>query len=432
MKFSTPSVSSKKPTLPRFFAAFVLLASVATLAQSEPLSALQTITLEDAVARALAGHPTLRAQGAAITAAEQSAKIDALPPPLVIGSEVENFAGSGDLRGVNGVETTLRLSQVIELGGKRDARMALGRAEVDRQRHSAERARIDVAAQTARRFIEVLTAQYRLALAGEELTRREQTRKHVARWVEAGRSPDSDGHQADIALGGARLALEDAEHELEAARLSLAALWGERGSSFSHGSGDLNNLPAVEDFTTLAARLPQSMDQQVFSKEATSLEARRQAVTAAARSDISLSVGVRHMESIGDQALVFGVSAPLGSTRRSALGVGRYDAELEAVAAQRESAELDAYQRLFGLYQELQHSRHVVEAHRDTLIPKAEQALAVTSRGYELGRFNFMALNQSQQQLTELRTASVEAAARYHLLLVDIERLTATTGAATP
>src|SRR5690554_4636346 len=106
MLFCLSSVASKKPIRSRFFAGFLLIGSIATYATAEPLSALEAVTLDTAVARALAGHPVLRAQGASITAAEQSATLDALAPPLVIGSEVENFAGSGDLHGVNSVEAT--------------------------------------------------------------------------------------------------------------------------------------------------------------------------------------------------------------------------------------------------------------------------------------------------------------------------------------
>lgn len=395
-------------------------------------AAAQELTLKDAVSRALAGHPALRAQGAAITAAERQADLDALAPPLAIGGELENIAGSGPLTGTSGAEATLRLSRVIELGGKRQARIALGQAEVSRQRHAAELARIEVAAETARRFVDVLADQSRLVVTREAVTRAEQTRTHVARWVEAGRSPDSDRHLAEIALGRTRLGQEDAEHELLTARMALASLWGEREPGFTAASGDFEALPAVDAFETLAARLPDSADQQSFGRDIASLEARRHAAVASARPDVSLSLGVRRLEAVDAQALVFGVSVPLGNAPRSALGSARVDAELAAVDARREAAAHEAYQRLFALHQELQHARHVFEAHRDQLIPKAEQALAVNRRGYELGRFSFLVLIQSQQQLAELRTAQIEAAARYHALFVDIERLTATSGAATP
>lgn len=398
-----------------------------------PMAAVSaTLTLEAAVSRSLAGHPVLRAEGAEITAAERHAELLALAPARIVGGEIENFAGDGSLSGTDGAETTLRLSQVFELGGKRDARVGVGQATVARRRHAAELMRIEVAAETTRRFVEVLADQARLAVARDGVARAEQTLAGVAGWVETGRSPESDRDNAEIALGLSRLAQEDAEHGLLTARQSLAALWGELEPDFTEAQGALDDLPAVGTLESLAAQLPESVGQQTWSRDLAVLDASRRVAAAAARPDVSVSVGIRRLESIDDHALVLGVSMPLGSGSRSNLAAARVAAEMDAVGARREAAALDAYQRLFALYQELQHARHVVVAYRDEVIPQAERVLAASHRGYKLGRFGFVALTQSEQQLAELHAARIEAAARYHVLLVEIERLTAPSGVARP
>lgn len=392
----------------------------------------EELRLEEAVERALAGHPGLRAQGAEVTAAEWAAELSALPPPLTLGGELENVAGSGPLSGVRGAETTVRLGRLIELGGKREARIAVGRADVARQRHAVDLARIDVAAETGRRFVEVLADQARVAIARDGVERAQTILSQVSRWVAAGRSPDSEKLQAGIVLGQAKLALEDAEHELLTARLALSALWGQREPDFTTASGDLETLPEIEPLDALAGRLPQNADQHALGLDMASLEARQRAAATAAKPDLSLSLGVRRFEAVDTQALVFSIAVPLGSAPRSALAGAQLQAQLDATQARREVVGHDAYRRLFALFQELQHARHVFETHREELIPQAEQAMELNQRGYELGRFSFLVLIQSQQQLAQLRNARTEAAARYHALLVDIDRLTATSGAATP
>lgn len=392
----------------------------------------QELRLEEAVERAMAGHPSLRAQGAEVTAAEWAAELAALPPPLTLGGELENVAGSGPLSGIRGAEATLRLSRLIEMGGKREARIAVGETDVARQRHAVDIARIDVAAETGRRFVEVLADQTRVAIARDGVDRAQTILNQVSRWVAAGRSPDSEKLQAGILLGQAELTLEDAEHELLTARMALSALWGQREPDFTTATGDLETLPAVESLEALAGRLPQNADQLALGLDMASLEARQRAAATAAKPDLSLSLGVRRLEALDTQALVFSVSVPLGSAPRSALAGAQLQAQLDATQARREVAGHDTYRRLFALYQELQHARHVFETHREQLIPQAEQALELNQRGYELGRFSFFVLIQSQQQLAQLRNARVEAAARYHALLVDIDRLTATSGVATP
>ena len=392
----------------------------------------QSVTLKEAVALALARNPTLQAAGYAIDATESQARLNALAPQWIVGGELENFAGNGALSGVSGAETTLRLSRVIELGGKREARIALGATEVARQRHVAERSRIEIAGEVTRRFIEVVADQERLAIAQQTLQLTEQTRATVSRWVKAGRSPESDLRQAEIAATRASLALDDAQHELASAKLALSSLWGELDPGFTTADGKLETLPEVASLAILVERLPESVDQRAYTFDADALLAGRRAAITGARPDVSVSLGVRQMKTLDAQALVMGVSMPLGSAHRAALGVERYDAELAGVEARRSAARLDARQRLFALYQELQHASHVFETHRDEIIPKAESALALNRRGYELGNFSFLALTQAQQVLVELRAAQVDAAARYHRLLVDIERLTTISGAPIP
>lgn len=392
----------------------------------------QNLTLEEAVSRTLASHAELRAQGAMVAASERRAAVSSLTPPLVVGADVENVAGSGDLEGVQGSETTLRISRVIELGGKRAARIALGDTETERRRLDLERARIDLTAETARRFLAVLQAQYEVDLAKRGIERAEAVESQVKNAVAAGRKSEADTYQAEIALGLASLDHGDAEHELVTARLALATLWGERQPGFGPVAGSLELLPDTAPLASLADGLGDTIEQRSLILEAAGMDARRRLAATGGKPDLSLSAGVRHLEGVGDQALVFGVSMPLGTASRAALEAAAYEAELSAVGARREAAELDVYQRLFSLYQELEHARHVVEVHDAELIPKAERALAANRKGYEQGSFSFLTLSQAQQQVAELRAARLAAAARYHALLIDIERLTAISGVTTP
>ena len=135
---------------------FVGVCGIPAVQAAEPLR------LEEAVTRALTSNPSIIAEGAQLQAVQARTEREGLPPPYVIGGEFENAAGTGSLRGIDSAETTLRISRVIELGGKRAARQTLGRAEVSQQQHQADTARIDLASRTTARFIEVLARQQRL------------------------------------------------------------------------------------------------------------------------------------------------------------------------------------------------------------------------------------------------------------------------------
>lgn len=395
-------------------------------------AAAESLRLDEAVSRSLASNPSLAAEEASVRAAQLRAEREGLSTPYTVSGELENFAGTGDSRELRGAEATLRLGRVIELGGKRAARQALGTAEVAQQQHLSDSARLEVASRTTARFIEVLADQHRLEFAHEQVRLAERTRREVANWVTAARNPESDLHAAEIALGEAELKREHAEHDLASAKMSLASSWGSFAPDFVQVDGNLHELPAIEPFESFAARLPRTMAQRSSDFEAETISARRRLAEASAKPDIDLSLGVRRLEGIDDQGLVMSISIPLGSKPRASLAIAEADARLAALESHREAQRAESHQVLFGMYQELIHARTEYAALQSRLLPKAEQAFGVARRGFESGRFSFASLAQAQRTLFELRERSVNVAARYHTQLVEVERLTAVSSEVTP
>ncbi|HEX6591589.1 MAG TPA: TolC family protein, partial [Moraxellaceae bacterium] len=175
-----------------------------------------------------------------------------------------------------------------------------------------------------------------------------------------------------------------------------------------------------------------TIEQQALRQEAGMAEARRRVAEAGRRPDLDVNVGIRRLEAVGDQGLVMAIAMPLGGGKRADYAVSEANARLAAVEARRRAEQFERQQLLFEKYQELMHARTEIESLRDRVLPKAEQALAFTRRGFEAGRFAFLALSQAQQTLFEMRQRLVEAYARYHSLLVEVDRLTATVQDATP
>ena len=388
--------------------------------------AAEPLRLDQAVARSLAANPTLAAEAADVRAAQARADRESLPTPYVLGGDLENVVGTRSLSGLTSAESTLRLGRVIELGGKRASRQAAGAADVARQQNVADIARLDIAARTTARFIEVVVDQQRLAFANEQVALAQKTRREVAAWVRAARNPETDLHAAEIAVADAELHREHAEHELASARVTLAASWGSVTPDFETVAGRLDQLPPSTQFEDFAKRLPQAITQRTSQLESDAILARRGVAEAAARPDVNVSLGVRRMEAIDDQGLVMSVSVPLGNKAKSRLGVAEADAQLAAVQARSEARRAESHQALFEKYQELVHARTEYDAVTTRMLPKAEQAMAFSRRGFETGRFSFTALAQAQRTLFELRERRIEAAARYQILLANIERMTVT------
>jgi cobalt-zinc-cadmium efflux system outer membrane protein len=389
----------------------------------------ESLSLQAAIRRVLESNPALRAEAASVQALSQQARLDSLKPAPTLGAELENVGGSGDVSGLRGAEATLRLGQVVELGGKRAARRERGEAIVARQELEIARKRLDLATEATKRYIAIVEAQDDLALTARQVALAKDTQTAVQQRVERGVAPEADLALAEITLARAELAREHAEHEQASARFSLASLWGETGGADITAEGDLLALPPLPDFEALAARLPATPDVIAFDRDLTRIEAERRVAKAAAKPDLAFTAGVRRLEALDDQALVFSFSMPFGTPERSAYAVARTDAELDAVTARRDAARLEAQQQLFARLQELRHARTEVQALSQRMIPAAERGLALTRQGYDDARYSLLQLTQVQTTLLQLHLERLAAATRYHTLLADIERSTAAAGA---
>lgn len=389
----------------------------------------ESLTLEAAISRALASNPALRAEGAGVEALEHQLQLDSLAPALTLGADLENVAGTGGLSGVKGAEATLRLGQVIELGGKREARRNRGLADIAKQENAIDRQRLDLAAETTKRFVTVVEGQDELALARNHVKLAADTGAAIRFRVERGAAPEADAVLADIAVARAELAQENAEHELESAKFALVSLWGATGPGDVKADGVLLELPEVEAFELLVERLRNTTEFRGYELELARIEAERAVARAAARPDLSLGAGVRRLEGPNDQALVFSFSMPFGTQQRSTFAVARTEAEVDAVVARRDAALFEARQVLFGRYQELRHARIEVESLTGRMLPAAERGLALTREGYDNARYSVLQLTQAQATLLQLQQERLAAAARYHTILADIERSIAAAGA---
>ena len=114
--------------------------------------------------------------------------------------EVENFSGSGPFRGMDMAETTASIEQTIELGGKRSARVAVGRADLQAARARAARVQGEFAFDLAAAYAEADASERRLQIATDQATLAQEDLRIASALVDAGREADLRRVQAQAAL----------------------------------------------------------------------------------------------------------------------------------------------------------------------------------------------------------------------------------------
>jgi len=382
------------------------------------------ISLREAIGLVTARNPELAAFQQQTTAAREQAAVQALGPPLTLDLQLENFAGSGELSGIDALETTLQLSRLVELGGKAQARRDLGEFEVERLTAEQRSRQADVLAEVAKRFVHVLADQEELKAMQRAAMLAEAASASARSRVEAGAASPVQFSRAEIALARTRIDVEHAEHELLAARVALSTQWREEAPQFGAAEGQLFALKEVEPFEAFARRLQANPELLAFASHDRVAEARTRLAQSQQRPDLNLSFGVRRLEAFDDAAFVAGFSMPLRSARRAQGEIRAAQAERDSLALTREARRLELHATLFGIYQELAHARTEAQALQLRIRPQALDMLRTTEAGYRAGRFSFLELADAQRQLLEIELDAIRAAAEFHTQLIELERLT--------
>lgn len=396
---------------------------------SMALAADATPTLRDAIRAALAHNPDLATFEYEFRANEADRRTAALKPPLEAGIGLENFLGSGATAGFDAAELTLSLSQVIELGGKREARIASIDASREALRATRQAAQLDTLAEVARRFLAVAEAQEKLRLAQRGLDLATATVRAAEERVQAAKAPHVELDRATVARQRAQLELQGTRSGLDAARRLLAAMWGASdasldGAALGEVQARLFDLPEAGEYATLLARLEQSPDLLRFASEERLRESELRLAVAQQRADLTVGGGLRRLQAGGDFALVASVSLPLFAGKRAGSAITAATARRDAVGAQRNAALVRARSDLYALHQQLRDAIAVVQALEATTLPKMEEALQETQYAFERGRYGYLELVDAQREYLAVQRERIDAAALAQTLAIEIERLT--------
>ena len=385
------------------------------------------VSLRDAVALALLHNPGLAAFAWETRAREARMLQAGRPPNPVITTLVQDLGGNtGLVRAADPIQsqTTIELSQLIELGGKRAARQKLAAADRDLAAWDYEAARIDVLTEVSRAFTDVLATQETVALT-EEMTRLvEQVHQSVGVRVVAGVVSPIEETRANVALAAVRVESARARRSLDASRARLALLWGTSTPAFKAVLGDLKReLAPLPPFTALMARIEQSPDLARWAAELS----QREAVLAVERSkrvpDVAVIGGYRRYPEIDSNAIVIGASIPLPLFDRNRGGIEEARSRLAKAHEERRAAQARVAAALADAYAALASAYDEVTALRSAVLPGSQQTFEAVSEGYRLGRFGYLDVLESQRTLIGAGSQYLRALSEYHKAIAYVERL---------
>jgi len=386
------------------------LAFPATAALAEP------ITLDQAVARALAASPQGEADGAAVDAARAARNQAGVRPNPNVTVEAENAIGTGPYNVLGQAEITATYSQTIERGGRRQARVALADRDIAVVEAGGVINRLDLAARVQRAFMDVLIADARLQIAQSRLSIEQGMRTEAIRRVRGYRDPLFVETAANARVREAELAIEQVVAERSAAVILLASFWGEDGTDLQP-QGDV--LTPSGNGRVLAGA-----DAMLAEAE---LERARAAIayerTRATR-DYTLSGGGRFLRETNDVALVASITIPLGRYDRNEGNIARAEAERRQIEFKARAERQNRQRMLVNLIARAEAARQRASRLVAEVYPLNTRTLEQVREGYNRGGFNFQNVQDAADAILATQDDWLNAITEYRDLLTEIDRLT--------
>ncbi len=381
------------------------------------------LTLEQAILRTLQHNPFLAVFAQEIKARNFEARQAGLFPNPELSIEVENVAGSGRFSGTDSAETTVRLSQLVELGGKRRQRQAMRSLQQKLAEREYDMAQAEAVAETKARFVAVLAAQMRFSLAEEKIAHAQKMVVVMDGRFSAGKSTAIESVRFQALVAEARLHHQKTYQELLASRRALTGALGSEETDFDIVQGNFAAIQALPDWSELVSRLENSPE-IIFRKSAGKGADQLLALEQAKRlPDLTLSFGGKNDQYSGDNALVAELSIPLPIFNRNQGAIEAARTRLIKARNKERTALLQTRVSLSEMFRKLQGAHTEVVMLRKEILPAAQKIFDTATYGFQAGKFGLLVVLDAEQILFEVKERHIDSLEIYHQAMAEVQQL---------
>jgi cobalt-zinc-cadmium efflux system outer membrane protein len=388
-----------------------------------------SLTLNDAVALALANHPDQRIAQGRVQAATGRAQQAGLWSNPELELSVEDWPTS---RGLSESKRLAGVTQTVPFPGKKKLERQISKTDVRDASLSVKLRRLELEHDVKLAFYRALAAR-RLVDASAELTRvAEGLETSASKRVGAGAAADQEGLRAEVVLDQARSELDARKSELSVALDSLALWIGRTNISAADLIGDLEarddaSVPQLDSTEWLVTH--PSMQAAELSRERASLSLRRARLEP--YPDVKLGVA-GGWEGGTDRSLAqFSIALPLPIIDRSKGRKMEAQADVNIADAQVAATRQTLLRAWKSAVQRHRLAREQFTRCKEVILPKSLEALKLVQAGFEEGKYGFIDLLDTQRTASEARIAYLEKLLELSNARADIELLQGQTAVST-
>jgi cobalt-zinc-cadmium efflux system outer membrane protein len=371
----------------------------------------RALTLDDALRRAHAADARLAAAQHETAAREAELRQAGARPNPTLSLDVENWGGTGDYGGFDLSETSLMLAQTFELGGKRAHRTNAAARDRDVAAAAMRAREAEVEAHVRHAFVDVLAFQEKARIAAELQAFAERSRTAVAERVRVGGTSPVEERRASVQSGALELERARIERELDAARIALAATWGDASPDFDEVFGSLDGGGEVP-IDSLLAHIDEFPAVAIERARIERARAEVGAVRASGKLDLELAGGVRRLQQTEDFAALVSVGVPLPLADRKQAAAEAAQTRIAAYESELLAARRDVEARMRSLAIRIGAEETEARALDGDLLPEARRARDEAQAAYDQGLFRFTDVLDAERTLAELSTRAIDARVR--------------------
>lgn len=381
------------------------------------------LTLRQALALILMANPELKAFSWERRAAEARELQAGLWPNPALEIGVEDVGGSGARSSFKAAETTIQLSQLIELGNKAQKRRNVASLEKELTGWDYEAKRLEVLTEASKAYFELLGIQEKAKLLAELVDVSEQIFRSVTQRVDAGKDSPLERTKASVALSGVQLEYKQALQELETARKIVASFWGNVQPKFMRAEGRLETVTDIPEIDDLQQELVHNPQLARWEKEIARDKAALELAKSEALPDISVGAGVKRFNESDDNALVFGVAIPLPISDRNQGGRMEAAYNLFKSYEEQRAVRIEVMNQFNQIFTELSVSLNKIKGLRASILPGAREVFNASREAYTEGKIDYLNVLDAQRTFFLSQKEYIETLASYHKAKTDMEGL---------
>ncbi|WP_240008405.1 TolC family protein [Pseudaquidulcibacter saccharophilus] len=374
------------------------------ISQPQPLHAQDTIGFKELVEN-FENLPINAQLNAIATAIEIDVRIAGMRPTPVISLGVENIFGSSNYKGFEAAETTLQISQDLQLFGRKQANINYAKSLAQSSKQEIAVKKQEYIKDLALLWLEFENANYQSNLDDEKINAAKDDLMFITLLVDGGREPKLRQLQAQSDLKKAEIAKLQTQNSINNSKNNLAVIAQYNGTIKSQKLF-MEKMPSFGTFD-----ISQNVNYQLLLSKQKSGKAAIELAKIDSKPNIGAYLGAKHLAANDAFSMVGGLSMtlPLGYKNQAILAQRKAQANANDIAIDSFTRNIEA-QRLSLIAKINSSTREIAQL--NVSITPLQEVYDLSKIGLKAGKISLIEVQAARNELfatkDKLRLAKFE------------------------